>query len=61
MLLRGHWQAGEALLKARDAAEAQAERAVLWQILVSLAEVKAACSNVGAADRLRDHAREVVG
>lgn len=61
MLLRGHWQAGKALLKARDVAEAQAERAVLWQILVSLAKVEASCTNTGAADRLRDQAWEVVG
>jgi tetratricopeptide (TPR) repeat protein len=54
-------KAREALLKARDAAEVQEERAVLWQILVSLAEVEAACGDGETAERLRDEAREVVG
>jgi hypothetical protein len=47
-------------LKARDAAEAQEEQAVLWQILVSLAEVEEACGDVETAERLRDEAREAV-
>jgi tetratricopeptide (TPR) repeat protein len=53
--------AREALLRARDATEAQDERAVLWQILVSLAEVEVACGDGETAERLRDEAREVVG
>jgi DNA-binding SARP family transcriptional activator len=48
------------LLKAREAAEAQEERTILWQILVSMAEVEAACGDAAAADRLRGDAREVV-
>ncbi|HEX6384396.1 MAG TPA: AAA family ATPase [Anaerolineae bacterium] len=57
----GHYDAArEALLKARDAAEAQEERAVLWQILVSLAEVEEACGDADTADKLRDQARAVV-
>lgn len=54
-------KAREALLKARETAEAQEERAVLWQILVSLAEVEETCGDVEAAGKLRDEAREVVG
>ncbi len=58
----GHYEAArEALLKARETAEAQEERAVLWQILVSLAEVEAACGDGETAERLRDEARAVVG
>jgi DNA-binding SARP family transcriptional activator len=49
-----------ALLKAIDAAEAQEERAVLWQILASLADVEEACGNTAEADKLRDQARAVV-
>jgi tetratricopeptide (TPR) repeat protein len=49
-----------ALLKAKEAAEAQEERAVLWQILVSLADVETACGDAATAGRLRDVARGVV-
>jgi len=52
--------ARESLLKAKGAAEAQAERAVLWQILASLADVEEACGDAYAAERLRDEARTVV-
>ena len=52
--------AREALLKARETAEAQEERAVLWQILVSLADVEEACGDGDTAEKLRDEAREVV-
>ena len=52
--------AREALLKAREAAEAQEERAILWQILVSLADVEEACGDGAEAERLRDEARAVV-
>jgi tetratricopeptide (TPR) repeat protein len=60
MALGNYEAAREALLKARDAAEAQEEQAVLWQILVSLAEVEEACGDVETAERLRDEAREAV-
>lgn len=50
-----------ALLEARMAAEAQEERAVLWQILLSLADVEEACGNADTAGRFRDEARQVVG
>jgi hypothetical protein len=53
-------EARESLLKAKDAAEAQEERAVLWQILASLADVEEACGDADAAERLRDEARTVV-
>jgi hypothetical protein len=33
---------------------------VLWQILVSLAEVEEACGDAETAERLRDEARKVV-
>jgi tetratricopeptide (TPR) repeat protein len=60
-LTLGHLdQAREALLQARETAEAQEERAVLWQILVALAEVEEACGDVDTAERLRDEARAVV-
>ncbi|MGD8806621.1 MAG: AAA family ATPase [Chloroflexota bacterium] len=52
--------AREALQQAIDAAEAQEERAVLWQILASLAEVEDACGNTELAERVRERAREVV-
>ena len=60
MALGQYDAARETLLKARETAEAQEERAVLWQILVSLAEVEEACGDAQAADRLRAEAREVV-
>jgi DNA-binding SARP family transcriptional activator/tetratricopeptide (TPR) repeat protein len=48
----GYYDAArEALLEARAAAEAQEERAVLWQILASLAEVEEACGDAEAATR----------
>jgi DNA-binding SARP family transcriptional activator len=49
-----------ALQKAIAAAEAQEERAVLCQILASLADVEDACGNAVAAENLRDEAREAV-
>jgi hypothetical protein len=48
------------LLKAKGAAEVQEERAVLWQILVTMANVEEACGDADAAERLRDEARTVV-
>jgi tetratricopeptide (TPR) repeat protein len=57
----GHFDAArEALLKARDAAEAQEERAILWKIFASLSDVESACGNTGSEKKLRDQAREVV-
>jgi DNA-binding SARP family transcriptional activator/tetratricopeptide (TPR) repeat protein len=53
-------EAREALLKARDVAEAQEERVVLWQILVSLAEVEEACGDRDRAEALGDQARAIV-
>jgi tetratricopeptide (TPR) repeat protein len=53
-------EARESFLKAKDAAEAQEERAVLWQILASLADIEEACGDADAAERLRDEARTVV-
>ncbi|MDX1616771.1 MAG: BTAD domain-containing putative transcriptional regulator [Candidatus Promineifilaceae bacterium] len=53
--------ARETLLKAKIVAEAQEERVVLWQILVSMAEVEEACGDGEMAARLRDEARVVVG
>jgi tetratricopeptide (TPR) repeat protein len=60
-LAMGHLEAARAaLLKARDAAEAQEERAVLWQILATLADVEESCGDAAAAKRLREQARNVV-
>ena len=52
--------AREALLQARETAEAQEERAVLWKILASLADVEEACEDATTADKLRDQARVIV-
>ena len=60
MALGYYAAAREALLKARDAAEVQDERAVLWQILVSPAEVEEACGNPETSERVCDEARKVV-
>ena len=57
----GHYDAArEALLKARETAEAQEERAVLWQILLTLSEVEQAQGAAGAAGALRQQARAMV-
>jgi DNA-binding SARP family transcriptional activator/predicted ATPase len=53
-------EARESLLKAKEAAEAQEERAILWKILAALSEVEKACSNADLADSLRDQAWGVV-
>jgi DNA-binding SARP family transcriptional activator len=60
MALGQYDAARAALLEAREAAEAQEERAVLWQILLSSAEVEEACGDAEAAGKLRDQARVVV-
>ncbi len=52
--------ARKSLVKARNAAEAQEERAILWQILVTLSELEGACGEVQVARNLRDQAREIV-
>ena len=60
-LALGHYDAArEALLKARETAEAQEERAVLWQILLTLSEVEQAQGAAGAAGALRQQARAMV-
>jgi len=60
-LAMGQYDAArESLLKAREAAEAQDERSILWQILASLADVEEACGDTDAAELLRDKARAVV-
>jgi DNA-binding SARP family transcriptional activator len=60
-LALGHFDAArEALLQARETAEAQEERAVLWKILASLADVEEACEDATTAGKLRDQARVVV-
>ena len=52
--------ARETLLKARETAEAQEERAVLWKVLATLADAEEACEDAAAAGKLRDQARAVV-
>lgn len=60
-LAMGRYDAAhESLLKAKEAAEAQEERAILWKILATMSEVEKASSNVDSAKKLRDQAREVV-
>jgi len=60
LALRQYDAARESLMKAKDAAEAQEERAMLWKILASLAGVEKACGDTDAAELLRDKARAVV-
>jgi tetratricopeptide (TPR) repeat protein len=53
-------EAREWLLKAKDAAEAQEERAILWKILVTLSDVEKECGNTDTAEQLREQARTLV-
>jgi tetratricopeptide (TPR) repeat protein len=52
--------AREWLLKAKDAAEAQEERAILWQILITMSDLEKVCGDLEVAHKLRDQAREIV-
>jgi tetratricopeptide (TPR) repeat protein len=52
--------AREAFLKAKEAAEAQEERAILWKILASLSELEEAYGDREAAEKLRDQAMALV-
>jgi DNA-binding SARP family transcriptional activator/predicted ATPase len=52
--------ARESLLKAKDTAEAQEERAILWKIFSTLSELEQECGDMYASEKLRDQAREVV-
>ena len=47
-------------MKAKGAAEAQEERTILWQILVTMSDLEKACGSANVANKLRDQAREVV-
>jgi DNA-binding SARP family transcriptional activator/predicted ATPase len=60
LALRQYDEARGSLLKAREAAEAQEERAILWQILVTQSELEKTCGNANKADKLRDQARDLV-
>ena len=61
-LALGQYEAArELLLKAREVAEAQDERAILWKILATLSDVERACGNADSVERLRDQAQTVVG
>ena len=52
--------ARESLLKAKEAAEAQEERAILWKILATLSEVEKESGTADQANNLCSQAREVV-
>jgi len=52
--------ARESLLKAKDAAEAQDEGAILWKIMATMSEVEKASGNMDLADSLCDKTRAVV-
>jgi DNA-binding SARP family transcriptional activator/predicted ATPase len=52
--------ARKSLIKAKAAADAQEERAILWEILVTMSELEQKCDNEEAAEKLRNQAREVV-
>jgi len=60
LALEQHDVAREFLLRAKEAAETQEERAILWKILATLSEVEKACGNVELAEKLCDQARELV-
>ena len=47
-------------MKAKGAAEAQEERAILWQILVTMSDLEKACGDVEVAHKLRDQTQEIV-
>jgi len=55
-----HDTARESLLKAREAAEAQDERAILWKILATMSDVEKAQGNLNLAENLCKQARAVV-
>jgi len=60
-LALGQFEAARAaLVEARVTAEAQEERAVLWQILATLSELEHACDDTAADSSLRDQAWAVV-
>jgi len=52
--------ARESLLKAKEAAETQDERAILWKILATMSEVEKAAGNMDKAEKLHGQAREMV-
>jgi hypothetical protein len=57
----GQYEAArESLLKSKEAAEAQDERAILWKILATMSEVEKAAGNKDEAEKLLGKAREVV-
>jgi len=60
-LAMGQYDAArETLLKAKSAAEAQAERAILWQILVTMSNVEKECGKTDTAEQLQEQARVMV-
>lgn len=57
----GHYEVARgALLRAREAAEAQDERTMLWQIVATSSELERACGDETAARRLTEEARVLV-
>ena len=60
LALGQHDRARHHLEKARDAAEAQDERTVLWPILFALSQVEEATSRPAAAEKLRKQAKAVI-
>ena len=60
-LMMGQYDAAcESLLKARETAEAQEERSILWKILGTMSEVEKASDNADLAEKLLGQARLVV-
>jgi ATP/maltotriose-dependent transcriptional regulator MalT len=53
-------QARSALLEAKEIAQVKSERTILWQILVTLAEMEQERGDRGAAKAFQDQAREVI-
>jgi tetratricopeptide (TPR) repeat protein len=60
LALEQYSEARESLLKAKEVAEAQEERAILWKIIATLSEVEKSSGNLELADSLCDKARVVV-
>ena len=60
LALRQYDDAREFLLKAKETAETQEERAILWKILGIMSDLEKAFDNADAAEQLRDQARAMV-
>ena len=60
LALRQYEAARESLLKAKETAEAQDERAILWKILATMSEVEKSTGNLDEAEKLHSQAKGIV-